>query len=88
MRGPRRRPARGTSVSGDPDPIAVAKITVPLCRKATDELERVHKLTGISKTDLVNRAIQLYGFVHLETGSGNELLLRRPDQTTHVVHLL
>ena len=63
----------------------VAQITVALCRKAADELERVHQLTG---TDLVNRAIQLYGFIHLETGSGNELLLRQPDKTTHVVHLL
>lgn len=66
----------------------VAQITVALCGKAADELERVHQLTGISKTDLVNRAIQLYGFVHLETGCGNELLLRQPDKTTHVVHLL
>ena len=66
----------------------VAQITVALCAEARDELERVHQLTGISKTDLVNRAIQFYGFVHLETGCGNELLLRQPDQTTHVVRLL
>ena len=69
-------------------PEPVAQITVALNGKAADELERVHQATGMSKTDIVNRAIQLYGFVHLETECGNELLRRQPNGTTHVVHLL
>jgi hypothetical protein len=69
--------------------IVAERITVGLIPKVVAELEELQESTGLSKTDLVNRAISLLGFVMQQTDAGAELLLRDP-KTGDVgrVHLL
>jgi hypothetical protein len=52
------------------------RITVGLCRKVVGELELLQSLTGLSKTDIVNRAVTLYAFVTEQTTAGKDLLVR------------
>ena len=58
-----------------------------LVHKAADDLHRVQDRTGMSKTDIVNRAISLYEFIDAELAAGSELIIRR-DGTDHIVKLL
>lgn len=59
--------------------LAIAdRITVALVRKAGEDLQRLQGRTGLSKTDLVNRAISLYEFIDGQVQAGNELLVRDP----------
>lgn len=67
---PSRRDARR------PLPLA-DRITVALVPKAADDLQRTHERTGLSKTDVVNRAISLYEFIDAELANGAELIVRR-----------
>jgi len=43
------------------------RITVSLIPKAVADLQRLQDRTGLSKTNLVNRAIMLYEFVDRQT---------------------
>jgi hypothetical protein len=43
--------------------------------------------TGVSKTDVVNRAIQLYAFVTEQQAAGSDLLLRTPEGEVERVRL-
>ena len=45
--------------------------------------------TGLSKTDIVNRAISLYEFIDAQVQDGNDLLLRDPKtKETQLIRLL
>ena len=56
------------------------RITVALIPKAGADLQHLLDKTGLSKTDLVNRAISLYEFVDESTRAGREVLIH--DKTT------
>jgi hypothetical protein len=68
-------------------PAPVDRVTVALIPKAANDLQSLHDRTGLSKTDLVNRAISLYEFVDAELATGSELIIRR-DGTDHILKLL
>jgi hypothetical protein len=62
---------------------AADRITVSLIPKAAADLAALQDRTGLSKTDLVNRAITLYEFIEAQTSprngrAGNDLLVRDP----------
>jgi hypothetical protein len=61
--------------------------TVTLVSKAATDLVRTCERSRLTETDIVNRAISLYGFIDQELDTGAELLLRRHDGSTHVVQL-
>ena len=73
--------------STTPPPATVDRITVSLIAKAATELQLTHDRTGLSKTDIVNRAISLYEFVDAEQGAGADLIVRR-DGKDHIIKLL
>jgi hypothetical protein len=52
------------------------RLTVALIPMAGDELQRLQDRTGLSKTDLVNRAITLYEFVDERIRAGHDVLIR------------
>lgn len=52
------------------------RITVVLVRKARQDLEQLQDRTGLSKTDIVNRAISCYQFIEDQLSDGSELLIR------------
>ena len=55
------------------------RITVALVPRATEDLRRAQERTGLSKTDIVNRAISLYEFIDDQLENGNEIFLRNAD---------
>lgn len=59
--------------------IVAERITVGLLPKTATELQKLIKMTGLSKTDIVNRAISLYAFAEEQSNAGHELLRRRSD---------
>ena len=70
-------------------PTVADRITVALVSKAAADLAELQKRTGLSKTDVVNRAISLYEFVDAQIKDGNDLLVRDPrTKETQLVRLL
>jgi hypothetical protein len=63
------------------------RITVTLISKVAAELQDIHDRTGMSKTDIVNRAITLYEFVEAELSAGAEFIVRR-DGEPHRIKLI
>ena len=61
-------------------PLPAERITVALIPKAGEDLQHLQDRTGLSKTDIVNRAISLYEFVDTELASGAEMIIRRDGQ--------
>jgi hypothetical protein len=79
---------RAVSTENTPvTPVPVGRITVGLVGQAAADLQASHDRTGLSKTDIVNRAITLYEFVDAELRSGAELIVRR-DGSDLLVKLL
>jgi predicted transcriptional regulator len=69
--------------------VVTRRITVGLIRKTADQLDRLAERTGMTSTDIVNRAITLAAFVVEQTEAGRELLVRDPTTgETAKVHLL
>lgn len=58
--------------------LPVDRVTVALIPKASDDLQRLLDKTGLSKTDIVNRAISLYEFFETQLEAGNDLIVRDP----------
>jgi len=70
-------------------PQASERITVALIPKAVVDLQSLQDRTGLSKTDLTNRAISLYEFIDKLIREGKEVLIRDPEESeTQRVHLL
>ena len=61
-----------------PPAVGAERITVALIPKAADDLQRLTAVTGLSKTDIVNRAVSLYEFIESQIREGNDLLIRDP----------
>jgi hypothetical protein len=59
---------------------AADRITVALIPQASDDLQRLQDRTGLSKTDIANRAIILYEFIDSQLKAGRDLLVK--DQET------
>jgi len=62
------------------------KLTVNLVSRSTDAMEVASVLTGDSRTDTVNRALQVYAYLMDQIILGGRLLrLVDPDGTVHAV---
>jgi hypothetical protein len=66
----------------------LTRLTVNLVPAATDALDRCTSRERLSKTDVINRALQVYDFVTARQALGNELLFRLPDSTTEAIHII
>jgi hypothetical protein len=71
---------------GGRPPAVVDRITVALVKQAGQDLQTLQDRTGLSKTDIVNRAISLYEFIDAQVKDGNDLLVR--DQKTKETQLI
>jgi hypothetical protein len=65
---------------------ATERITVALISRAAADLERLQARAGLSKTDIVNRAITLYEFIDEQMDAGRDVLLR--DRKTQEIQLV
>jgi len=54
------------------------RITVALIPKAGEDLQRLQDRTGLSKTDIANRAISLYEFIDSQLQAGKDLIVKDP----------
>jgi len=61
---------------GNDRPRLADRITVALIPKVGEELQRLQERTGLSKTDLANRAITLYEFIDAQLDGGRDVLIR------------
>lgn len=52
------------------------RVTVALIPKAAEDLQQLVDRTGLSKTDIVNRAITLYEFFEGQLKAGNDVIVR------------
>lgn len=51
-------------------------VAVALLAKAAGDLESLQERTGLSRTDIINRAISLYEFIEAQLRAKNDLLIR------------
>jgi hypothetical protein len=58
---------------------AAERITVALAAKAAGDLRLTQERSGLSKTDVVNRALSLYEFVDSRLAAGDEIMVRNRD---------
>jgi hypothetical protein len=65
--------------SGDSGP---ERVTVNLIPRAAQALHEASDLTGDSKTDTINRALQVYAYLEAITARGGEILVREPEDST------
>lgn len=77
-------------VTTHPDHATVSeRITVALIPQASEGLQRLRDLTGLSKTDIVNRAITLYEFIEAQRSAGRDILIRdKSTRETQIIMLI
>jgi hypothetical protein len=60
---------------------SLKRITVNLIPRGWEALEQLEKLTGDSKTDIINRALQIYCYLLETTEGGGEVRVREPEDS-------
>lgn len=65
-----------------------SRITVSINRAADEALSRLTDGSGLTKTEVVNRAVTLYAYVTESQAAGNDLLLRTPGGEVERVRLI
>ncbi|WP_340686377.1 hypothetical protein LCL61_08810 [Amycolatopsis coloradensis] len=74
--GPGKQPPEGKGGGGG----GLERVTVNLGPRASRALEKAVGLTGDSKTDTINRALQVYAYLEEVWANGGQVLIRnRPD---------
>lgn len=69
-------------------PRGVERVTVALTARVSKELGRLREITGLSKTDLVNRALSLYLFVEEQRADDRQLAVYDPKtKEFQLVHI-
>ena len=64
------------------------RITIGLLPKTAKQLEDMKTSTGMSKADIVNRAITLYEYVTSSIEAGDSILIRRADGQLEQLRLI
>ncbi|MFF4694852.1 hypothetical protein [Streptomyces chattanoogensis] len=64
------------------------RFTVTLIPVAARAVTALMRITGLSKTDTINRAVQVYAFLAQQMAEGKEVLLRDEDGSTERVHIV
>ena len=57
----------------------IERLTVALIPQAAEDLQRLQDRTGLSKTDVANRAITLYEFIDSQLSAGRDVLIKDND---------
>lgn len=70
------------------DRMTLTRTTVNLAPKAAEALNAASEREGYSRTDTINRAIQLYDMISGFIADGNKILVRQPDGTLQEMIIL
>lgn len=64
------------------------RVTVNLTGRAADALDQAAKLTGNTKTDTINRALQVYAYLEQVTNDGGTIYVREsPDGELQIIKM-
>lgn len=66
----------------------LTRLTVNLTPRASEELAEVARLTGVNRTDSVNRAILVYNFLEQQQHNGKRVALISEDGSVEIVVIL
>ncbi len=64
------------------------RYSVTLVPPAVKAIADLMEGTGLSKADVINRAVQIYAFLEAQTQDGTALSLKRPDGTSERLHIV
>ena len=64
------------------------RVTVSLLHDASAAMARIRLRTGLTKTDIINRALVLYDFIDDETRKGKQMLLRDEEGYQELVRIV
>ncbi|MFD5049477.1 MULTISPECIES: hypothetical protein [Streptomyces] len=64
------------------------RFTVTLIAAAVQSVATLMRITGLSKTDVMNRSVQVYGFLAEQMQDGKEVLLRDEQGNLERVHIV
>lgn len=70
------------------DTQAAHKVTVNLIPKARDAAENTGRRLSLSRTDVINRALQAYDFLEEQIAAGAVVLVRAADGTVSEIRFL
>jgi hypothetical protein len=71
-----------------PQHSAAERYSVTLVPPAVEAIAELTERTGLSKADVINRAVQIYAYIDTQTRGGADLLLRQPDGTPEKLHIV
>jgi hypothetical protein len=69
-------------------PAANERYSVTLVPPAVEAIGQLTAATGLTKTDVINRAVQIYAFIEERMREGSDVLLRNRDGETERVHIV
>jgi hypothetical protein len=69
-------------------PVDLHKVTVNLIPKAWEAVNETAARLGLSKTDVINRALQSYAYFDQVTADGGEVFVRSGDGNVNQVKFL
>jgi hypothetical protein len=72
------RPQRSTS----------ERYSVTFVPPAVQAIAELTESTGLSKADVINRAVQIYAYLEAQKRTGADLVLRGPDGTPEKLHIV
>lgn len=84
------RPGRDDTDRPPPaTPGGLVRVTVNLTPKSADSLDAISASTGLSKTDVINRALQVYQVVEelLDRGGGS-ILVKHPSGELERIYIV
>ncbi|MET8811869.1 hypothetical protein ABZW47_07690 [Streptomyces sp. NPDC004549] len=67
---------------------ASERYSVTLVPPAVEAIGKLVEVTGLTKTDVINRAVQIYAFLEERMAEGSEVVLRDPNGQYERVHIV
>ncbi|MFJ1565833.1 hypothetical protein ACIOG8_16675 [Streptomyces erythrochromogenes] len=64
------------------------RYSVTLCPPAVTVVSELTAATGASKSDVINRAVLLLGFIERERAKGNDLMIRDTVGALERIHII
>ncbi|WP_374776934.1 hypothetical protein OG756_33445 [Streptomyces sp. NBC_01310] len=64
------------------------RYSVTLCPPAVTVVSELTAASGVSKSDVINRAVLLLGFIESERAKGHDLMVRDTAGTLERIHII
>ncbi|MEC4575124.1 hypothetical protein [Streptomyces virginiae] len=64
------------------------RYSVTLCPPAVTIVSELTAASGVSKSDVINRAVLLLGFIEKERAEGNDLMIRDTAGALERIHII